>query len=213
MNEYLIDLINRMLVIEHLNNSEDEISWKAHREAEKLNNPDYINQLIEYIKQNNKPKQKNIRRRCYFVLGKLLLKIPNDNALQFMIDQLMFETDKYIIEAMLDLLAYIHKPESVDLTNIFELTKHEKWQIRHSAINSLQNSESNLVREEIIKIINSCIDSPKEFRYELSYAIPILSTLGKIEDLPLLKKLQSIRISDVRGASEYAIEEILKRGV
>ena len=142
MEKYLINLIDRMLDDSDQNmvagfESSKTISWKATREAEKLTEEKYVEQLIEFIEiEKNKKK----RDKAYFVLYKIAKNIDNLKATKFLIYRIEKEIDKYILMSMLDGIAELNKSEETDLTNIIKATENEKWQIRHSAIGALKNT-------------------------------------------------------------------------
>lgn len=84
MERYLTDLIERMLTKEACEpaktyRSDESISWKAYREAESLDSEGHIPWLVEYIPRE---KKKDKRHSAYFILGKLLAKLPNTDFLR-----------------------------------------------------------------------------------------------------------------------------------
>jgi hypothetical protein len=79
MDKYLIEIIERMLdtsdqIMEAGYDSSKTISWKALREAEKVENAAFIPQLISFI---DKEKDKKKRNKAYFLLGHIA-KNTND---------------------------------------------------------------------------------------------------------------------------------------
>jgi hypothetical protein len=103
MDNYLVDLINRMCdtsdqKMQSGYDSSKTISWAALREAEKLNNNDFVPQLIDFI---SKEKNKIKRDKSYFALGHVAKNTGDNSALNFLIQQVDKETDKYIISSIL----------------------------------------------------------------------------------------------------------------
>ena len=123
MDEYLIDLLERISTKCTDCDSSKSITWKAYREAEALNDAKYVPQLIDYISTE---KNKINRDSAYFILGKMLTKVTNNTAIQFYIDRLTIETDKYVLGSMLGRLAEIHKDDSIDISPIIQCTKSDK---------------------------------------------------------------------------------------
>jgi len=85
MNEYLTNIISRMnnesIVIESGYKSSDTISWKALREAEKVDNINYIPELIDFI---DSEKDKKKRDKGYFLLGHIAKNTNNIIATEYL---------------------------------------------------------------------------------------------------------------------------------
>ena len=203
MESYLIDLINRMSKKEREVNSADSVSWKAHREAEALDDKRFITQLIDYLPFE---KDKTHRGSAYFVLGKLLAKFTDNNAIQFFINRLQIETDKYILSRMLDRLAKIDKDKSIDITPILHCTENDKWLIRHSAISALEKTRHEAAKEKVRTIVQ--LDDHKKNKNEIIYAVAVLGMIGEKEDIALLKPLFSSRIRDIKDSAQFAAETL-----
>lgn len=210
MDQYLSDLLKRMGVKESNSNSSESTSFAAHREAEGLQKREYISILIEFISTRNSLKDKLVRKDAYFILGKLLIKYKNYEAVQFMIDQLRVESDKYILCSILDRLADIEKTDSIDITPIIEHIQNDKWLIRYSAICALKKSSSQLARQTAKDIIVECLDL-KKFKSEVTYANSVLSDIGTYEEIDVLESLLSSRIRDIKDSAEFAIIKIKER--
>ena len=83
MDKYLIDLIERMSdtsdqIMEGGYDSSKTISWKALREAEKIENADFIPQLFAFIDHQ---KDKKKRSQAYFILGHISKNLNDTTAL------------------------------------------------------------------------------------------------------------------------------------
>jgi hypothetical protein len=87
--------------------------WKALREAEKITNSDFVEQLKTFI-DNEKDKEK--RDKAYFTLGHIAKNIDDKTTGQFFLNRLDKETDKYVLASMLGVLAKINNPKGTDLT-------------------------------------------------------------------------------------------------
>jgi len=204
VEEEIKDLIVRMINKDKFINSVDSISWKAHREAEKISNPIYIDKLVQII--NTKPKKEE-RSAIYFIIGKICKNLNNEKKTMLMISFLHNETDKYLLSGILDRIAELPKNENTDLEIIYSLLHNDKWLIRHSAILSLNGSYSPRTEFELIQLLNQTNDS-----YDMCYCNSILSKIGTEKSLLVLQEMTKSRKRDVKSSAKYAIEEIKKKG-
>lgn len=208
MDKYLTDLIDRMndtsdQKMEHGYKSSETVSWKALREAEKIDNIDFVPQLIDFI---DKEKNKKNRDRAYFILGHLAKNTTDRSATQYLIHRVDQEIDKYIIGSLLDRIADLEKPKGTDLTPIIKATKNNKWLIRHSAIQALENSNDQVAENTLIEILNKSEDPS-----DLTYSNSTLNKIGTAKAIPNLERHLSSRKRDVKISAKLAIEEIRKR--
>lgn len=95
MNPYLKDLMARLLdrsdqIMNPGYDSSYTIRWKALRESEKIDNADYIPELIDYI---DSQKDKKARDKAYFILGHIAKNTQNRQATQYLISRLDKEKD------------------------------------------------------------------------------------------------------------------------
>jgi HEAT repeat protein len=207
-DKYLIDLIERMVdtsdqIMETGYDSTKTISWKALREAEKVDNVDFVSQLITFI---DKEKDKKKRDKVYFLLGHIAKNTNDTTALNYLIQRVRKEMDKYIVSSLLDRIGNIEKPIGTDLKPLIHATKNDKWLIRHSAIQSLNNSSDSVAETALIEILDSSDDS-----YNLIYSNATLNRIGTLRAIPHLEKHLKSRKRDVKVSAKFAIEEILKR--
>lgn len=208
MEEYLVSLIGRMNDTSYEktasgSTSRNSVSWKAFREAEKIEDLSFVPQLIAFI---DREKDKKKRDKAYFVLGHLAKNLNNDEALQFLIQRINKETDKYIIASLLDRIADLDKPVGTDLSPIIEATKNSKWLIRYAAIRAFANTKDGLAEAILIEIIDIS-DDP----HDLLYANATLNKIGTLKAIPYLQKHIKSRKRDVKDSAKLAIEEIEKR--
>jgi HEAT repeat protein len=208
MDKYLIEIIERMLdtsdqIMEAGYDSSKTISWKALREAEKVENAAFIPQLISFI---DKEKDKKKRNKAYFLLGHIAKNTNDPEALVYLISRVNRETDKYIISSLLDRIADLKKPTGTDLQALIQAIKSDKWLIRHSAIQSLNNSFDSVAETALIEVLDSS-DDP----YNLTYANATLNKIGTPIAIPYLEKHLKSRKRDVKDSAKFAIEEIKKR--
>ncbi len=208
MDKYLVDLLVRMAnttdqIMEEGYDSSKTISWKAYREAEKVDNTDFIPQLISFI---DVEKEKKKRGNAYFLLGHIAKNTNSQIAVSYLIQRVDKETDKYVISFLLDRIANIEKPIGTDLEPLIKMTKSDKWLIRHSAIQSLKNSFDSIAETTLIEILNKSEDP-----YDLIYSNATLNRIGTPRAIPYLEKHLKSRKRDVKLSAQFAIEEIKKR--
>ncbi|MDO6440182.1 hypothetical protein Q4534_22330 [Cyclobacterium sp. 1_MG-2023] len=208
MDKYLIDLIERMNdtsdhKMESGYKSTETVSWKALREAEKIDNGEFVQQLIDFI---DKEKNKKNRDRAYFILGHLAKNTNDYSATQFLIHRVDKETDKYILASLLDRIAYLDKQRGTDLNPIFKATKNNKWLVRYSAIQALKNTNDENAEKSLIDILDQSKDPS-----DLTYSNSTLNRIGTTKAVPHIEKHLSSRKRDVKTSAKLAIEEIRKR--
>jgi HEAT repeat protein len=134
MREALVDLVARMAAPEPRRiNSGDSISWKAHREAEALDDPSIVDELAEHLPHEP---DKELRRQAYFILGKLGQRIRARDCASILLSHLSAETNKYVLSVLLDALGGVHKPRDLDLTPLFRLLEGRQMagsSLRHAS--------------------------------------------------------------------------------
>ena len=206
---YIKELIKRMIIKEGIKSSDESVSWKAHREAETLNDVSLYPILEELILQNSKPKDKKYRNAVYFIMGKLIVNVPDIEGIVFYIKQLEIETDKYILSAMLDRISEFAIPTYINIEVIASLSLHEKWLIRHSAINALGSSAALESKKALYYYINQ--EDEKTYKYEITYANASLGKMGSMDDIPIIEQHLKSKIQDIRRSAEFAIQCIRER--
>lgn len=195
MNNYLIDLIERMLDDEwrdDMVSSEDTVSYQAFREAEKLNDVACIADLKAYIENE----QDNKHRKCaYFILTKIVKNTHDENALQFLIHQLKIEKNNNSLITLLSALVEVNKPSHIDLQPIFELIHHHQGEyesyleddehVKSHAIYALKHSQNRKVEPLILNIMQA-LESSDDFR--LWYCFQVLQTVGTTLSLSVMER-------------------------
>ena len=152
---YLLQLIERMNTKEEVCSSDESVSVQAYREAEKsgkLKDERVYPVLKKMILEHNRKKDKQFRREAYFIWGNLLQYIPQKEYIQFYLEQMEKDTDKYMVSAMLERIAEMEKidmPKDLNIDVAIKLSKNEKWQIRHSAIRALRTFDMEESRQAL----------------------------------------------------------------
>ena len=205
----LMELLEKMRSGSFSGNTDNDPSWIAHREAEKLDDAGLLPMLRELIEANSSKAGNEIRENAYFVMGSLLKNNMEPSYCQFLIDSLRKESDKYVISSMLDSVKCLHIPRAVNIEPMIECSRNDKWQIRHSAINALWASHSEPSREAARYWVRQTDE--KTYKYELIFAQASLGYIGEPQDVELLEKHVHSRIRDVRDSAQYAINNIKTR--
>ena len=209
LEEYLYELVEKMTVKEDVKSSDESVSFKAHREAEKIDDVKALEILKKMIISHSLKKDKKFRNACYFIYGKLLIKFPVYDYLSFYIEQIKKEDDKYILSAMLDSLCQIEIPDGISPNAVITLADNEKWQIRYSAISALGSFCNEQSREKLREYISK--EDEKKFKEEIIYANAAIGKCGEKEDISYLELHKNSKIRDIRISSVLAIQKITER--
>jgi hypothetical protein len=206
-SDYIPSLIDRMLDTSDHNmvpgyDSSKTISWAALREAETLTDTNYIDYIIEKI---DIEKNKKRRHFMYFIIYRICENTPYQKGLEFLIDRIDKETDKYIVSGILDGLIHLHKPAETNLDKIFTATKHKTWQIWFSAISALQNTVNPKVEELMIEIIDN---EPLEKSYQISNAINVLYNCGTAKCIPALERQLQNKSRNIKSEAKGTIASL-----
>jgi len=203
LRKSLADLIDRMNRNEPVLNSDDSISWHAHRDAERLSDRMMVDELAEYVAGE---KDKKKRDAAYFMIGKLGLQCRSVDCARILISSLQREKDKYVLSSMLDRLADIEKPREVDLSPVFPFLTDTRWLVRHSAIRAVGNSDSPEAEAEIIAVLLGATD-----HFDIMYCNGTLSTIGSPDAIPHIEKNFTSRKQDVKHSAMHAVHAIMAR--
>jgi HEAT repeat protein len=184
-------------------NSDQSVSWHAHREAEALSDASLINELAEYVQHESK---QDCRRAACFILGKLGEKFPASECAAILVAQAKKEKNKYVLATLLDALAHVSKPSDLDLNPVYALLADERWLVRHSAIQSLKRTNSPKVEDMILHVLETTSDP-----YDLVYCQATLNEIGSTKAIPFIAKNLKSRKRDVKDSAQLAIEAIEAR--
>ncbi|MGI2326861.1 HEAT repeat domain-containing protein [Planococcus sp. YIM B11945] len=86
---------------------------------------------------------------------------------------------------------------------MLKYVQDERWAIRHAAINSLRGCIHPVAEETLINIIKDSSD-----KYDLVYAVSVLSDIGSNRSIPYLINLIDNPKEDVKCSAILAISEI-----
>lgn len=203
MRQELVNLIQRITVREKLVNSDESISWQAYREAELLDDKTLVDELDAYLHQ--KPEREQ-RSAAYFIIGKIGTNCLSEECASRLIEYSSKERDKYALAGLLDRLADIPKPESVDVRLLFPFLKDKRWLVRHSAIRSLKHSQNAEAEDKLLEILATTADP-----YDATYCRATLNQIGTRKALPALAQNLKFRKRDVKVSAQAAIDAIEAR--
>lgn len=165
--------------------------------------------IREYIGFRGKKSDAKRRENAYALLAKLLREHMDPVSCQFLTDCLKMETDKYVLQTILDGISHLHLPSGTDISAIIACSKSSEWLVRHGAIIALGVSDTDASREAVRYWVRQ--EDEKQYKYELIYAQASLGYIGTEADTTLLEKHSNSRIRDVKDSAVYAIENIHKR--
>jgi HEAT repeat protein len=203
MRQDLVDLIQRMTARDKVVNSDESISRQAYREAELLDDKTLVDELDAYLDQNPEREQ---RLAAYFIIGKIGTNCLSEECASRLIGYSSKERDKHALAGILDLLADIPKPESVDVRPLFPLLKDKRWRVRYSAIQSLKRCQNAEAEDKLLEILATTSDP-----YDATYCHATLNQMGTRKALPALAQNLKARKRDVKASAQAAIEAIEAR--
>ena len=203
MSPALNDLLERMVLKEVVASSAQSISWNAHREAEKLADTSLVDVLQGVLKTS---RSKEVRRAAYFILGALGRNTADPRCAQILVNGAALESDKYVLSALLDNLAPIHKSAELPLEPIFQKLHDKRWLVRHSAIQALRRSHSDEAESHLLALLAHTTDP-----HDRVYCHATLNNIGTGRSIPALTESLSSRTRDVRMSAELAIAAIRER--
>lgn len=199
----LEELISRMCLAEPGVDSADSKSWHAHREAERLCDPELLEAVKAYL---GKKRGKHERKAAYFVLGKLGKNLSSKEAAHSLLQYVPTEMDKYALSTALDMIADLPLKEDEDLSLIANLLLDSRWLVRHAAIRALRSSTFPGAEENLIALLKSTSDD-----HDKVYCQATLSVIGTERSLPAIQANVASRKRDVKASAEGAIENIQRR--
>ena len=200
MRHDLLNLIDRMTADEKAVSSSDSIPWHAHREAERLDDESLLGELGEYLTKRH---SKDKRMAAYFIIGKIGKNCRSPDCASLLIAYTFEEKDKYALGSLLQQLAGLPKPESIDIGPLFLLLKDERRLVRHAAINSLQGCESAEAEDKLLDVLASTTD-----HFDAVYCHAVLNRIGTPKSLPALALNAESRKRDVKESARAAVAAI-----
>jgi HEAT repeat protein len=200
----LENLLLRMIDSTPYKNSDDSISWQTHREAENLEDIEFLELAKIRLNIEKKPK---LREAIYFLIAKIALN-TNTDVVDFLLEEAKKEKNKYVIMSLLDRITELPKKNIKNVEQIIEFSKDERWQIRIPAISALNISSCEAAERRLIEILETS-DKPDD----ILHANSSLSQIGTSRALSSIKKHLNSSKPDVRSTAQSAIFEIYNREI
>ena len=147
-----------------------------------------------------------IRKHAYYIIGKVLVNSFDEEACSFLVNQLSVETDKDILEIILDSMEDYYLPKGIDVTPIVNCSKSDICQVRHSAIRALGSSSTQISKNALNYYLNQ--DDEKKYKEEIILAIRSYGSIGDESDIPRIEKYKKSKNLNIRVASDSALERI-----
>lgn len=199
----LVELISRLCLAEPEVNSVDSVSWHAHRETERLSDPDLIEAAKAYLA---KKRSKEERRAAYYILGKVGRNLASSKSAHYLLELVPFEKDKYALSCALDMIADLPVEESEDISRLTNLLLDNRWLVRHSAIRALRSSTTPSAETNLIALLESTTDD-----HDKVYCHSTLAAIGTEKSLSAIQPNVASRKRDVKASAVGAIEKIQQR--
>ena len=200
MRDSLVDLIARMTVVESVVDSDDSVSWHAHREAEAVDDPSVAQELDDYLA--GWP-DKRKRMAAYYILGKVGANTASPAFGRILVAYVERERDRAALESLLRAVADPPKSRDLDLGPIFALLGDGRAHIRHAAIRSLVKTDSPEVEGRLLEHASCTQDE-----YDLTYVNSVLGQVGSSRSHRYLEQASCSRKQDVACSALFALREI-----
>jgi len=199
----LEDLVRRMVVPCRESDSSKSIAWAAHREAEQLRDPDWVDAVAALLASEL---AKERLGACLFILGKLGTNLGDPRCTERVLETLAKERDKQVLAGGLDLMAAMPKPASLDLSPVYWWLKDFRWLVRQAAIGALRHAQDPEAESRLLELLAEGADSDDQICCHST-----LGTIGTGASIPYLERGALSRKRDVRLSAEHALKAIRGR--
>jgi HEAT repeat protein len=203
MRADLRDLLDRMTTKEVVINSEQSTSWKALREAERLNDETLLDELAALIQSSRNTRE---RKAAYFIVGAIGSNTGTPFSAAILLRGASLEKDKYVLSSVLEALRKASKPNDIPLDPIYHLLDDPRWLVRHAAILALANSDAPVTEERIIAHLFETKDA-----FDKVYCHVALGSIGTLRSLDAIEANLKSRKRDVKQSAKAAIKAIHAR--
>lgn len=214
----ILDLIERMTIVEAGLISNQTTCWKAHQEADKLSDRNLLQILYEIVNEK-KGKDEHVqllRSRCYYIIGQITKKTFEHQDCEYIFKQLKNEfknTD--VLYSLIEVIcnwrndANIFVPSDIDIKPLIEIVMNKRGYIKTCAIQALGCCPRKESREILRNIIMQ--EDEKKNKEEIRWANVAFQHIGKPEDIPYLERFLKSRIPNSKITAQYAIKYIKER--
>lgn len=183
-------------LIEGVYESGKTISWEAYEEARNLRRTELLPILFDLISM---PGLEYDKGHIYFIVGSIGKNTRNIEAADFLLKQLKKEKDQMIYVTILNRLAEIFKPHSLDLSYIKNLIEKKGYLIRKAAYRALVNTEHHMEDYFIEKL------QQENRKDDIIALIKTIEYIGTKKSLLVLEPHLKNRKSTIR----YCVQEVL----
>jgi len=178
---YIQDLLHRMTIRtdergNEVRSSEDQVSWKAYREAENLDDPKWIDAAREAWEET---KDDDGKRNIFFILSHLARSSGDPRAVKLMLEKFVQAHSKGFQAKLID--PFIRVPHVPDALPFLELSHSRDGSIRRDAIRVLGRCGRDEVSGRVLELLND----PEE-DWDLIYTLWTVRDLGLEQSLPAL---------------------------
>ncbi|MBP1995464.1 HEAT repeat domain-containing protein [Paenibacillus eucommiae] len=201
--QYVRDLLHRMTIKtdeqgREIKNSQDQVSWKALREAERLDDPAMIDAAKQVLEE---ARDDETRANVCFLWSHLAKNTGHSQAVRLMLDEFAKTTKMQTKSRMMWSLARV--PEVPDAEPFLALSGSRDGSIRREALRVLARCRPEEVKGRLIEIIRRSNDE-----YDIIYTLWALKELRLGEALPdVLALIESpngeIRSLAIRFAADF----------
>ncbi|MCC5822445.1 MAG: HEAT repeat domain-containing protein [Phycisphaerales bacterium] len=210
----IVDLIDRMVngepyadaVLpngEKVKVSEGSETWKATREAERLDDPAIAEELRPVL--NDKTKAGPHRAAC-FIIAKIGLNARNPRCAEILIDRVRSATRPRDLHDALGFLGDIHKPAGTDISPILALLTHKNPSVVRDAIQALSNTDHPEAEDALITLAHTTED---DFIRAPLHAV--LAHIGTPRSYAVLEAGARSKIRDTKRSAQFALDTLRAR--
>lgn len=199
----LRDLLRRMTSEEVVVSSSQSVSWQAYREAERLTDERMVGELASLVRVSQ---SKDERRAAYFILGCIGRNTGTAAAAALLVERAAVESDKYMLQGLLDALAKLALAPALSLEPIYRHLNDSRWLVRHAAIRALSGASSPEAEEHVLALL-----AVTEDPHDKLYAHVTLGRIGTPRAIPFISPGAASRKRDVKISAEAAIQSIRAR--
>lgn len=161
--------------------TEEQVSFKAHREVENLNDPE----LIDIIIQESKPfKGQYEKATTYWAISKLWGSEPHAGALEFLLSESRTEKRNYVLERLLDCL-WDHPSFAKRMNELLPLA-HSKLTTTHfGLLGQVCRVVGEVGSSDSVPLIQAALKAAKH-NYQIGTLLHALARTSSMDDAELI---------------------------
>lgn len=159
--------------------SEDNVSWYAYRQSDKLNSQEDKKELLELLANEQ---YTDLKKYIYCCLSSICANTNDKDLFNFLVDKVQQEDDESVKVSILSRLRNVIKDSSYNIEPIKILVKEGTHDESHAAIKALSNTNDPEVEDILLD----------EFKITSTHMKGMicgpLSTVGTLKSIPILKE-------------------------